>query len=909
MSSLKFSTTMDTKAFEKALEKSLETVSEWAKHVAKTSEGADSGLQNTAKNLKQAIIEQKQYIKEVEAEIKKLEAAREGTTGSQRSNINKELGELRSTRNAEAAILQDMQRKSAEANAGEEKSQTSLIGSLGKWALGLASVSAAMKIGKEIIESTEGTAHKFEQVATAAASATQYFFKSIASGDWTNFWAGIERATRGAFEYIDALEKLENKKNEQTIKSSKLDIEIGKMRAESYSTDPKVVKESLTKLIELQKEKLTGEAKIAEESYKIKLKKAADDNNWNEQELQNTIEYYSHNKEIIEKGEEYNKAKAVKLQMPVSNGMYGMTSLGNVEEYNKAQEVLKHLGEEGEKAGQLATNFSKVPLKLRAELAGMYAAANTATAAIDINNRRDKQRLVNIQKQEEADAKAAAKKAKEDAELDNRIKATQELMKNASGVELGNLALKLVALEKEKKVRDDLINQARMLASDDASALLPLDLNMGAMSMRSGGAVTSKLANKIDSKEAKNDLIDTTKKSITANIKEAKELTQEQADAEKEIKERKIQTLNALMDITYEMGKQLGLSEDSMKIMDETFSAISAAAKGDYLGAAMSAVMAISDTFVKIFEGDSAKKRAESIERVNDLLREQNRLVAEAARKGDEEKKRAKELQLLKEKQAQLAQNEQEVADKLNQKIGAEALTIGFGIIGVIARAKMKKKLREELSATQEELDKISEEIKQAEQALEDMKVGGITENTLADSIAKGFAEGKTSVADFAEYLNQVLFDAVNNVFKDQILSDMQPLMAKVRESLSDKKLTRDEKEAISAEAKRVADENQGLWKDLTSSLDMGKTAQTVAAGLGGQIQRSMTEATGSELAGLYRRNADDTRIIRDYTKLAINNLVGIEANTLNTVTELKNAVVELKAINSNTKQPYTGKI
>lgn len=514
-------------------------------------------------------------------------------------------------------------------------------------------------------------------------------------------------------------------------------------------------------------------------------------------------------------------------------------------------------------------------------------------------------------------AKAAAVEYKS---LEDRIKEVEEAMDMAHGKELKRLAEKYVKLTEELKIREDIKNMAIMLAMDPSLAGKEGKLNLmtgakGASNSQLIPTVTSGMTGSVTAQQAADaahfkqvqGVVDSTGKQIKANVKDADELVKLSEDEKK----KKVEMLNAMMDITYEMGKQLGLGEDTMKIMDETFSAVSKAASGDYIGAAFSAMMAVTDGLVALAGDFGAGERAAGIQKINDLLTEQNKIIQESSRKGDEEKKRTEELRLLKEKQLQLTKNEQDIDDKLSKKLGVGTIALmatGIGALGLLARAKQRKKLAEELASTQEELTAIDEQIKQAEQALKDMQVGGITENTLTSAIAKGFSEGKTSVDDFANYMNTVLLDAVTKIFSDEILADMQPLMDKVRASLSDKKLTKEEKDAITTEAKRVADENQGLWKDLTSSLDLGNTDKQ-AAGLGGQVQRAITEATGSELAGLFRRAADDGRLTRDYSKAAVTNLIAIEKNTMDTVIQLQLAVVELVAINGNTKAQYTGKI
>jgi hypothetical protein len=94
-------------------------------------------------------------------------------------------------------------------------------------------------------------------------------------------------------------------------------------------------------------------------------------------------------------------------------------------------------------------------------------------------------------------------------------------------------------------------------------------------------------------------------------------------------------------------------------------------------------------------------------------------------------------------------------------------------------------------------------------------------------------------------------------------------------------------------------------WKDATAGLDLGQMGS--AAGLSGAIRREITEETAGQISGLLRSQKDDIRMSRDYLKIGTEHLSEIDRNTYQTVEELKNAVVELKAINSNTKPVYSG--
>ena len=1001
---------MDTKGLEEALKKAMETVTEWAGAVAKASEGADAGMKKAGNNIKQAIAEQKQLIKELTDEIEKAREARDKMGRvSDKSNANIEISAMLKALREEKDRLTDMQNKAAQANEKEVGSQGGLIQSLGKWALGLASVAGAMKISKEIIESTEVTAHKFEQVATAASSATQYFFKTIATGDWTNFWSGIERATKGAFEYIDALEKLENRKNEQTIKSSELDVKIGEARAESFSTDPKVVKKALKELITLQTEKLTGEAKIAKESYELKRKKIADDNNWNETELENTIKFYTKNKEIIEEGEKYNKLKAIRLILP-STSSYAPSS-GNVAIYEKAQEELKKMGEEGAKAGEIAMGFSKIPLKVRAELAGMLAASNQATAAININNRRDKQRLVNIEKEEETQRKAAAKKAKEDAELDNRIKKTEDLIKQkaeetdiADTAELDALNKKLVLLNKEKEFREWLVKGAKAQAenkmldnSGAQTALQALDdmfkasgfkkdfLSLDEKGIARRNGAMAKQAREI----AKKEHIQTTeeaKKTADAFFLVADasaQLAQNIGDSNRELAD----TLMAVSRLADQFGKlwqgQFKLSKEqgvgmaisgattmvgmfvsqameNKKVMDDYYSSISKQQQ-DYNMLLNEQLRLNSDIHNSVFLKDYEGTLTSSTKAYNDAI----------ARYQSELKKFADAQAITGKKDVVSGGNVLSgfgAGAALGAGIGAiagggvlsipaaAAGAIIGGIAGALAGLFAKKKkdivaplletykdlyteekgfntaLAETLITNKQVTDETAKTLqnlidwkKAADAATEQLKsviadLTGSLGNDLRDALVTAFQDGTDAAEAFKGSVNKILENIMSNMIFNKVFEgafqNLEKSMAASYGTGGDQSWLDDFQKFFSQSPELIKNFNQGMKDFQTSAKDAGfdvfskTTASTTSnSSLTGQIARSITEETGNELAGLYRRVADDTRIVRDYNKMAVNNLVAIEANTFNTVKELQKALIELQAINKNTQQPYSAKL
>ena len=1033
MSTIKFSGDIDLTSLDAGIKKSNQNVGEWSKGIEQATAGIDKAAQKagqsmgdfasqSAAQMKESIAIQKQAVKELETELNRLQEIQGKSTGRSLSGANVAVGKTSRELAGEKATLIQMEKEQAtavaastEQNLLQKESQGGLVNSLGKWVMGLATVAAAMRVGKAVIDSTETTAHIFEQTTTAAASAVGVFFKAIATGDWSNFRQGMDRAVQGALDYVDAMEKLTNMQNEQKIKSSKYDVEIGKQRANSFSADPEVVKKALTELVKLQKLKLTEEADLVKKEYDISLKKAADDNNIDGKQLQQKIEYYSQYRDIIEKGEAYNLA--------VSNNeaaIRGRNDYGGEKRYQENQKALeglkKELGSNATAYAKIATDFSKVPIPNRSALADQLAKANTAFAAIDINNRRDKQRLVGIQKTEDDAANSAAKKA-----LETRNKAEQEQAdyETAAGrkrldkkfaIEQSILDLQKDSAEKQrqqadldfrkslneiaKQQADELkaynkahggtvevngktvktgkfvnqlpgedqaqFDQEKIIAAQkQAATLVQIDkdqaekmrviedelynyrltgiekekeavkdkydkeekLALAAMRfdlVKSIGELRGKANAEIDSKYALQEIdyqeqleIQKAKLSITNekdlqdelfNIwvrnqnKRIVELNKGQPEDKKKAiitkgdvavetnlksleKEKKLrqEITNAVSDLTGALVKNGKLSQDAADGINMTMTMISKLASGDYLGAAITLLSSLFQTMPT-----EAELFAEKITKINDLLKEQQRLIDLSSRTGGEADALKAELVTLKQRhdldlaELDTANKMLEVAKKRGNEKDAQ------------------KRVDDLTAALKEDQNAIDD----AQQKLDDFLSGGITQNTIADQIAQGFQDGKTSIDDFASYMNKVLLDAVLNIFKSQFLLPAinSQLMPVITAALGDNIITQDEKDNIDRITKEIADKNKGTWDQLSGALGLtglGSAGSTLT----GSIQRDITEKQAGELAGLFRKTSDDTRRLVDWSKVAINHFAGIEQNTFNTVDRLDKLLIMTSSI------------
>jgi hypothetical protein len=474
-----------------------ETISKGMQEAIQSFKDTEDGAKNASAAIKKSIAEEQQHIKAVTADLKYYtQLQKEANTPSAKAAAglypwekgnNKEanLGVIQSNKElaASKANLIKLQNEQINGNKKEEGSQGGMIAGLGKWAIGLASVTGALAIGKSIMESFEPTAHALEQGIAAASSATGYFFKTIASGDWSNFNDGMQIAIKGAIEYVNKMEEVNNLANQDKIQSAEFDKKIAQEREKTYDKGSGNNQERLgayQNMIGFTEQKFDGLIETASLKYKALLDKASSDTGGktSTDEIDTFISKYRSLQDMLEEGEKYNKLAGVKL----TTTQQGFNpTIGNEKQYAAAQTALKAMGEEGRKAGEKAFNIGKIIFPVRDALADVKAKLIGLEASKEQGNTFVKRSMGALENKMKLDAVAAAKKAKEDAELDNRIKATAELLKNANDGERDAIAKRLVLLEQEKKLIEWKNEAAKAMAANKPLKPIGADTALGAI--------------------------------------------------------------------------------------------------------------------------------------------------------------------------------------------------------------------------------------------------------------------------------------------------------------------------------------------------------------------------------------------------------------------------------------------
>ena len=194
-----------------------------------------------------------------------------------------------------------------------------------------------------------------------------------------------------------------------------------------------------------------------------------------------------------------------------------------------------------------------------------------------------------------------------------------------------------------------------------------------------------------------------------------------------------------------------------------------------------------------------------------------------------------------------------------------------------------------------------------ANQQLDEALAGNATQSSIADAISQGFQDGKKSAEDFADTFQNFMTTAINSSLEDMSKPAISEWYAKFAEDMaSGGGLTDAEKADLKAQWDKIIAEGEANRQAAYAAAGINPDANIGSPqALSGQIAQNITEDTGSELAGLMRRIADDNGFNKDYNKQSVDHLVGIEANTAETVNQLKEAVIHLYNISENTKPVY----
>lgn len=237
---------------------------------------------NEANNLKKASFDVNRVLENLSsASIKDLRKTL-STLRREQEGLNRDSKEY-------IAIQQKIERVNAELR-GVNSSMTQQQGIMGKLigsakgllpAFSFVAIAAAAKMAfSKIVSATDSIGDKWDQVMGAMTSATNYFWSTLASGDWTNFFSNLTEAARLGSEYASVLDELGDRQRsfsvqEADAKQKILDLEE-KVRNQQLSDKERIA--AGQERIRLEQELAAERSRIANKAYEnevqnnIKLK-------------------------------------------------------------------------------------------------------------------------------------------------------------------------------------------------------------------------------------------------------------------------------------------------------------------------------------------------------------------------------------------------------------------------------------------------------------------------------------------------------------------------------------------------------------------------------------------------------------------------------------------------------------
>lgn len=314
---------------------------------------------------------------------------------------------------------------------------------------------------------------------------------------------------------------------------------------------------------------------------------------------------------------------------------------------------------------------------------------------------------------------------------------------------------------------------------------------------------------------------------------EAKKIADDELEVRLQIADAISQTVSAM--------QSAGLvSEQTANMMRDVAKGFEQMLSGNFIGFAASAISQMIIAFSGLLDNSETKAEQlnRQIEEMNELLEYQERLISRASRLGGERDARQETVDILTKQYEDLAAQLEHYQAELAKFEGRKVIWAWEGNPGEA------KDMIEQLTPAVEEARQALED---AKQSLNDLLTGGVTQNTIADSIAEGFRSGKASVRDFADYMNNILLDAVTRVFSTRILGEqINNITELIASSIeSDGTLTDDEIAKIKADYQAIVDKYRDVWDGLTEGLNTGDNDATLKGAIKG-----ITEETAGVLAG-----------------------------------------------------------
>lgn len=338
--------------------------------------------------------------KRMSLELSKNIEAYKRLSQAERDNVNIG-GKLLKTIQSQQTSLKKMdaemgnfQRNVGNYNGAVDKAKGLML----KWLAAIGGVWGALRIGKSVIDSAESSSDRFAVTMGKAKSAFEFFQKSLATGDFSNFFKNMKQAIEAGAEYARQLDEIEDRNRALTIAEAEVNIEKQtqlKILRDATKTDEERIAAG-NKIIQQENELMRLRVSIAEQAKNARIDSFKALGITEETVIANLKEYES-NKGIISQADEYNERLKLRSQL---TQIYANTTIPLTE---KEKQTFKELNDQISATDKsviafadLRSKYTKLSGKELDELTKLYVDLYNAQASADEANQRVNSRLSSL---------------------------------------------------------------------------------------------------------------------------------------------------------------------------------------------------------------------------------------------------------------------------------------------------------------------------------------------------------------------------------------------------------------------------------------------------------------------------------------------------------------------------------
>lgn len=270
-------------------------------------------------------------------------------------------------------------------------SQSNLIGLLSKGIGFIGGFYGAIKLGQSIIESADSSSDKFAVTMGGLNSAWDYFKKSIATADFSNFFSNMARAIKAGEEYAKQLDIIEDRNRAASISESATALAVAKQTAiyrDALKTKTERIA-AIDEILRLEKQQVTVTNSIAVQAKNAKIDDLLKLGITEETIKKNLLNYES-NKKLIEQADDYNAALSDQkdLQAAIAQSAFLQTDKLTKQKMDELSNTINSATPEIIAMAEIRSKYNKLNKEEMDELAQLYIKVNSSELAYYENTQR-----------------------------------------------------------------------------------------------------------------------------------------------------------------------------------------------------------------------------------------------------------------------------------------------------------------------------------------------------------------------------------------------------------------------------------------------------------------------------------------------------------------------------------------